>query len=129
MPKNFQITNTIKDTPPHSGNLFMKIKNFTLGENYDLSLVFQDKKKMLLLNNIYRNKKKTTDVLSFPLEKEKGEIFICLSECKKEAKKFKRDYDNFVLFLFIHALCHLKGMTHGSKMEKEEEKIRLEFKV
>jgi probable rRNA maturation factor len=107
----------------------MKIKDFTLGKKYNLSLVFENKKRMLLLNKIYRNKNKTTDVLSFPLEKTKGEIFICLSECKKEAKKFGRDFENFVLFLFIHALCHLKGMTHGSKMEKEERKIREKFKV
>lgn len=107
----------------------MKIKNFALGEKYNLSLVFADKAKMKLLNNIYKNKNRPTDILSFPLSKKEGEIFICLSETKKESKKFERDFENFTLFLFIHGLCHLKGMTHGSKMEQEEKKIRLKFKV
>jgi probable rRNA maturation factor len=127
--KNFQISKISKDFPPHSGNLFMEIKNEILGEDYELSLVFENKKTMQTLNKVYRNKDKSTDVLSFPLSETKGEILICPEETKKEAKKFNRDYENFVLFLFIHALCHLKGMTHGSKMEKEEKKFRLKFNV
>lgn len=107
----------------------MEIKNEILGEDYELSLVFENKKTMQTLNKVYRNKDKSTDVLSFPLSETKGEILICPEETKKEAKKFNRDYENFVLFLFIHALCHLKGMTHGSKMEKEEKKFRLKFNV
>ena len=107
----------------------MKIKDSVLGKKYNLSLVFTDKTKIKLLNNIYKNKNKPTDILSFPLSKKEGEIFICPTETKKEAKKFGRDFENFTLFLFIHGLCHLKGMTHGSKMEQEEKKIRLKFKV
>jgi probable rRNA maturation factor len=127
--KNFQITKISKNFPHHSGNLYMKIKDEILGKDYELSLVFENKDSIKTLNKIYRNKNKSTDVLSFPLTEKKGEILICPEEAKKEAKKFKRDYENFILFLFIHALCHLKGMAHGSKMEKEEKKFRLKFKV
>jgi len=36
--------------------------------------------------------------------------------------------NEFIIYLFIHGLLHLKGFAHGKKMEKEEEKIRLKFK-
>ena len=70
-----------------------------------------------------------TDILSFPLNENAGEIFLCLSEAEKEAVKFKRPNDNFIAFLFIHGLMHLKGFDHSSTMESNEQKIRQEFHI
>jgi probable rRNA maturation factor len=108
---------------------FEIIKKAVLGNKYELSLVFTTPGKIRKLNKIYRNINKTTDILSFPLSKTSGEIFICKSEAKKEMVKFGRSYDNFLTFLFIHGLVHLKGFDHGSKMEKVEEKFRRKFDV
>jgi len=108
---------------------FEIIKKAVLGNKYELSLVFTTPQKIKLLNKIYRNINKPTDILSFPLSKTSGEIFICKSEAKKEMLKFGRSYKNFLTFLFIHGCVHLKGFNHGEKMEKIEAKFRKKFKV
>ncbi len=108
---------------------FEKIKIAVLGPDYELSLVFTSAAKIKDLNRIYRNLDQPTDILSFPLSQTSGEIFICRSEAKKEMVKFDRPRENFLAFLFIHGLVHLKGFDHGPKMEKVEEKFRQEFGI
>ncbi len=112
-----------------SETLFAQIKKIILGPKYELSLVFTSAKKIQKLNQTYRNIDNPTDILSFPLSKTSGEIFICKSETRKMAKEFDRSYDNFLVFLFIHGCVHLKGYDHGDKMEKVEEKFRKLFKI
>lgn len=106
---------------------FADIKKEILGEKYNLSLVFCGNRKSKELNKIYRDKDYPTNVLSFPLDKKNGEIFIAPSVAKKEASKFDKNYLDFVGFLFIHGLLHLKGMEHGSTMEKAEVKFQKLF--
>lgn len=108
---------------------FEAIKDEILGPDYELSLVFTTPAHIKKLNKIYRNKEKATDILSFPLSKDSGEIYICLSESKKEAVKFERSDENFLLFIFIHGCVHLKGHDHGGTMESIEENIRNKFGV
>jgi probable rRNA maturation factor len=108
---------------------FASMKNSVLGAKYDLSLVFAPKNNLRALNRLYRRKDAATDILSFPLSDSAGEIFINLEEARKESKKFGRDFENFIGFLFIHGLVHLKGFIHGSRMEHEEEKIRQRFGI
>jgi len=108
---------------------FELIKKAILGSKYELSLVFITAPKIQKLNKIYRNINKPTDILSFPLSKTSGEIFICKTEARKMMAEFDRTYENFLTFLFIHGLVHLKGYDHGDKMEKVEEKFRKEFKI
>lgn len=124
---SFYITNKTKSTLPRVP--FAKIKEEALGKDYSLSLVFIGKKKSATLNYSYREKNKPTNILSFPLDKKTGEIFITLELTREEAKKFERKHDNFIAFLFIHGLMHLKGMEHGSRMEEAEAKLRRQFLV
>ncbi len=95
-------------------NNWEKIKDGVLGKKYDLSLVFAGNNLMKKLNSRYRGKDQPASVLSFSLSKKEGEIFINLSQ--KEHPP---------LFLFIHALLHLKNFEHGVKMKEQEEKLRL----
>ena len=108
---------------------FKLIKNKILGKDYDLSWAFISPTKIQKLNKIYRNINKPTDILSFPLSKTEGEIYLCKSEARKEAGNFDREYENFLLFLFIHGCVHLKGYDHGSTMENEERKLCKKLKV
>jgi probable rRNA maturation factor len=124
---HFSIINENKEKLPKIP--FEEIKEASLGNNYSLSLIFTSPEKMKKLNTIYRNKETPTDILSFPLSKNEGEIYISLSESKKEAKKFDREYENFIAFLFIHGCVHLIGHDHGSTMENIEVKIREKFKI
>lgn len=116
-----------KDTLPRVS--FAEIKNEILGEKYNLSLVFCGSRKSKELNRTYRDKDHPTNVLSFPLDKNNGEIFITPAVAKKEAVKFNKNYKNFVGFLFIHGCLHLKGMEHGSTMEKAETKFQKKFRI
>jgi len=108
---------------------FTKIKEAVLGKEYELSFSFISSEKMKKLNLTYRNINSPTDILSFPLSKKEGEMFICLAEARKEAEKFDRPYENFLRFLFIHGLVHLKGYDHGSTMERIEAKFRKQFGI
>ncbi len=96
------------------------IKNDILGKQYELSFAFVSKKQIQELNKKYRSKNGPTDVLSFPLDKNSGEILICKEIAKKKASKFYPDFENYLIFLVIHALLHLKGLKHSSKMEEYE---------
>lgn len=123
------ITNMTKGNPPLGGLPFASMKDAVLGKRYELSLVFVSRPVMRRLNRAYRGKDKATDILSFPLSASEGEIFMNLEETRKEAKKFGRDLKNFLGFLLIHGLVHLKGMRHGSRMEAQERKFRKKFNI
>jgi len=106
-----------------------KIKEVVLGKEYDLSFAFVGPKKMREINRTYRGKDYATDILSFELEKGAGEIFICKSAAREKARLFARPLPNYLSYLFIHGLCHLKGMRHGATMERQEQKIRKQFGI
>ena len=125
--ETFSITNTTSLPSPRVP--FEKIKDAVLGKSYSLSLVFIGEARSRKLNRSYRDKDKATNILSFPYDKKSGEIFITPAVARREAKDFDRTYDNFVAFLFIHGLLHLKGMQHGSRMERAEEKLRKKFNI
>ncbi len=125
--ENFTITNLTKGRLPSLP--FTQIKEKALGKDFVVSLVFAPASKTKKMNLIYREKDKTPNVLSFPLSKNEGEIFITPTEAKKQAKKFGRSYENFLQFLFIHGLIHLNGLDHGDEMEKEEKRVRKEFGI
>ena len=108
---------------------FEKIKEKVLGKKYELSLVFIGDKLSQKLNKQYRKINKPTNILTFPLSKNTGEIFINLNLAKKQAFKFERNYTDFVGFLLIHGFMHLKGYSHSAKMESEEKKIRKIFNI
>jgi probable rRNA maturation factor len=109
--------------------VFLRIKEAVLGKKYELSVAIISANKIRELNKRWRSKDKATDILSFPLSETEGEIYINPFMAKEEAKKFGKPYDNFVLFLFIHGLVHLKGYEHGSRMEAIEKKFRKRFGI
>jgi probable rRNA maturation factor len=100
---------------------FLDIKNDILGKKYSLSFAYISKGEMRKINKDYRNKDKATNVLSFELSKNSGEILICPSVVKTETKKFERNYEQLLGFLVIHGMLHLKGMEHSSRMERAED--------
>jgi len=108
---------------------FEKIKDFILGQGYELSLVFVGDKLSRQLNKRFRNKDCATNILSFPYSKTDGEIFIDPNVVKKEAKREGEKYHSYLAYIFIHGLIHLKGFDHSSKMESKEAGARAFFKI
>ena len=108
---------------------FERTAKVVLGEKFDLSLVFIGTSRSKTLNQKYRGKSYAANVLAFPISENSAEIFITLPLARAEAGKFGMIFEKFVFYLFIHALCHLKGFEHGSTMEREEKKILRKFKI
>ncbi len=130
----FYYSTTLKKAPHIDVVFFSRIKDKVLGKNYELDLRFIGKKRAQTLNRTHRQKDYATDILSFPIsdangEHGMGEIYIHPDKARIKAKEFGRTFDNYLKFVFIHGLMHLKGFDHGSRMESEEAKIRRFFQV
>lgn len=108
---------------------FRQFKNEVLGNSYELSLVCVGPSRSRALNRAYRRKDEPTNILAFPLSPDEGEIVLDLETARRDAPRFGRPYKNFLAFLVIHALFHLKGFSHGSTMERKERAVRKEFGI
>jgi probable rRNA maturation factor len=116
----FSIKNLTRQSVPKIG--FESIAEKILGKKYELSVVFVSHATSKRLNSSFRGKDKPTNILSFPLSKNSGEIFIDLKKVRAEYKNFGMNFKKFTVFIFIHGLLHLKGMEHGARMERAEKK-------
>ena len=120
---------TIPKLVPIDQGLFALIKNKVLGKKYELSVAFVGKRKIQDLNNKFRKKNSATDILSFELDKNSGEIIFCFTEIKRKCRLFGKTPTEYLNFLFIHGLLHLEGMEHGSKMEEKEKLLCQNFEI
>ncbi len=127
MQENFSIINKTSFKLPFFS--FKKIKNDILGKNYSLSIAFVSEKQSQEINKKYKKKNKATNILSFSLRKDYGEIIMCPALIKKEAKSFSKTFRLFLGFLVIHGMLHLKGLKHSKKMEKLENFYCKKFKI
>lgn len=91
--------------------------------DFEISLVFVGETRARALNKSLRGKDYVPNVLSYLSGKKSGEIIICLTEARRQASSYGLTYPQYVGFLFIHGLLHLKGMPHGTRMERYEEKL------
>jgi len=108
----------------------IKLKN----KNTGISINLVGESRIRGLNKKYRNKDKATDVLSFPLSEKPiihnskfiihdlGDIFICLSIAKKQAKSENINIEKKLARLTVHGFLHLLGYDH-EKSEKDAEKM------
>jgi rRNA maturation RNase YbeY len=94
---------------------------------WDISLVFAGERRAQTLNKVLRKKTYIPNVLSYESGKKSGEIIICLEIAKRQAQSYGVSYKDFVAFLFIHGLLHLKGVPHGTTMEAYESKFLKRF--
>lgn len=106
---------------------WQKIATAVLGDNYELSLTFIGDTLSQKLNQRYRHKNKPANVLAFSLDKRGGDIFLNPHAAKLEAAYFDHSPKEHLLFLFIHGLLHLKGLDHGSTMERKERELFSRF--
>lgn len=126
MSADFSITSTIKTYPKFP---YKEMKEAVLGKKYNLSLAFVGTKRAQKLNIEYRQKSYVPNVLSFPLDKENGEMFICPEISFTEAWEYNLSQNGYIAFLFIHGLLHLKGYDHGAKMEELERRFMKRFNI
>ncbi len=106
---------------------FERIARRVLDERYDLSVVVCGDTLSRRLNRAYRKKSYAANVLSFPLGRNEGEIFLNVRKAEREARAMGQTPRRRVLHLFIHGLLHLKGLPHGRTMYRTEEKLLRAF--
>ncbi|MCI5839076.1 MAG: rRNA maturation RNase YbeY [Peptoniphilaceae bacterium] len=100
-----------------------------LDTNYEISVSFVTEEEIEDLNSKYRNIKKVTDVLSFPLEDEfydieenklLGDIVICVKRAKEQAIEYGHSFEREIMYLTCHSMLHLLGYDHINIEEKDE---------
>ena len=104
-----------------------------LNKKVSLSLLLSNNKNIKKLNKFFRNKNKSTDVLSFPLNNKikisnntyLGDIIISYNYLDKPKSQDIKIFKEKVIKIFIHGFLHLVGFDHiknkdYSKMVKEE---------
>ena len=75
------------------------------------------------LNRSYQGKDKATNVLSFLYDKEHGEIIICPSVVRREARIQNHSFQYQMTWMIVHGMIHLAGMHH-EKSEAIAEKVQ-----
>jgi probable rRNA maturation factor len=97
------------------------------------TLLLSNNKNIKKLNKVFRNKNKSTDILSFPLNKKikiskityLGDIIISYNYLDKPKSQNLKLFEEKVIKIFIHGFLHLLGFDHKknkdySKMLREE---------
>ena len=111
---------------------FPKKYNFS-NKKVSFTLLLSNNKNIKKLNKVFRNKNKSTDILSFPLEKKikiskntyLGDIIISYNYLDKPRTQDLKIFKEKVIKTFIHGFLHLLGFDHIKnkhyfKMLKEE---------
>ena len=101
-----------------------------------LTLLLSNNKNIKKLNKDFRNKNKSTDILSFPFNEEIkiskqtyiGDIIISYDYINKPKTQNLKFFKEKLIRIFIHGFLHLLGFDHiknkdYKKMLKEEEQI------
>ena len=107
-----------------------------LNKKVSFTLLLSNNKNIKKLNKDFRNKNKSTDILSFPFsEKIKilkesylGDIIISYNFIDKPKSQDLKFFKKKLIKIFIHGFLHLVGFNHikdkdYKKMLKEEDQI------
>jgi probable rRNA maturation factor len=105
--------------------LIRKLAKRVSKKKWKVSISFVPVSAMKKLNGTYRKKNKPTDVLSFNMNEGDilGDVVICPSVARENAKKYGVPFNSEVARLVTHGLLHLLGYDHGKKMFDLQEKI------
>ena len=107
-----------------------------LNKKVTFTLLLSNNKNIKKLNKVFRKKNKSTDILSFPLDKKikiskntyLGDVIISYNHIDKPRSQDLKLFKEKVTKILIHGFLHLLGFNHKknkdySKMLKEENLI------
>ena len=107
-----------------------------LNKRVSLTLLLSNNKKIKELNKNFRNKNKSTDILSFPFDKKTkiskktylGDIIISYNFIDRPRSQNLKIFKNKLIKIFIHGFLHLLNFDHKKNkdfkiMLKEEDFI------
>lgn len=114
------------------------LKEEKVNQEYEVSIIFVDNEEIKRLNSEFRNIKRETDVLSFPMleypphnvfkevyinhkfddsyfDEGKlvlGDIALSLEKALEQSKEFEHSFYREACYLTIHSILHLLGYDH-----------------
>ena len=107
-----------------------------LNKKVTLTLLLSNNQNVKKLNKVFRKKNKSTDILSFPLDKKikiskntyLGDIIISYDFIDKPKSQDSKVFKQKLIKIFIHGFLHLLGFDHVKnkdyiKMFKVEKQI------
>ena len=116
------------------------------GNDAEVSVSFVSNNEIRRLNRQFRDKDKSTDVLSFPLGEDGhydmnnetgayllGDVVISLETAVKQAYVYGHSLEREVGFLTVHSMLHLLGYDHENggleamRMREKEEAVLLQL--
>ena len=113
--------------------LFPKKYRF-IKKKVSLTILLSNNKNIKRLNKKFRNKNKSTDILSFPSEKKLnikkspyiGDIVISYEFMNKPKVSSTLEFKDKVIKIFIHGFLHLLGCDHIKLKDFKEMRIKEE---
>jgi probable rRNA maturation factor len=109
-----------------------------LGKTYSVAII--NDSRMRQLNEMFRGKASTTDVLSFrhkadsfePNKENLGDIVISAEQAARQAEENGLELDREIKQLVLHGLLHLCGFDHetdNGEMDAREIQLRNQLKI
>jgi probable rRNA maturation factor len=101
-----------------------------------VTIAFVSDRAMKELNRLWRHKRGTTDVLSFPSDQNEfekvegsslGDVVVSLEQAARQAKENDLSLDGEIAQLILHGLIHLCGYDHSNdngEMDQLEMRLR-----
>lgn len=125
-----------------TGLNFFHLESYLLEDKtFSFEILFLDEEEIRSLNQTYRSKDKSTDVLSFPSytfvdgqateesieewrqspeeEISLGSIAICIPIAARQAQEYQHSFYRELCFLCVHSFLHLLGFDHEIPKEAE----------
>ncbi len=111
------------------------------GSDASFTVAFVSDRAMRQLNLMWRHKRGTTDVLSFPAEQDEfeqaegtrlGDVVISVEQAARQAKENGLTLDAEIAQLILHGMIHLCGYDHASddgEMDRLELQLRRKLRI
>jgi probable rRNA maturation factor len=89
-------------------------------------------RRMRSLHNQFMDLDTSTDVLTFPIDQNEGEIYVCVPEARRQAKLRGTQAKHEVLLYAIHGILHLLGYDDRTRrdyriMHRTEDQILIKL--
>lgn len=127
-PKNIQ--NVLEVVVKHLSR-HKALKNTKRLKKDEITLVLVSAPQMKMINHQFRQKNYATDVLSFsPSSPDSlGELILCPSVLRKQARQNGHSLDFEILYMFIHGILHLLGYDHEVSALEEKKMFSLQDRL
>ncbi|MGQ9819472.1 MAG: rRNA maturation RNase YbeY [Candidatus Kapaibacteriales bacterium] len=100
-----------------------QVMNYFNKKKFSVIFIYTTRNEILRLNRKFLNHNYITDVITFDLSDNDyfliGEIYICVSQAKKQAKEYCVSLSAELRRLAVHGVLHLLGFDDSNSNERE----------